>query len=172
MANQSPLLPGGVGGGHKEEEEGAGRSQGRRPPFCILSKEEGRLLYSRIHFECYPIGCFHWAGHYPVSGTMKKHTIPTNGNFICVKNSIFYFIIHFLKLSPRFVLIFLLSLPLVLVGRGPLLLTSYHLRFFVKSHYYVKKISFRFRCRQQFCQGIDRGCRLGRVRCIGILSRE
>ena len=95
---------GGAGGGHKDEEEGSGevtrtkrrgwgRSQGRRPPFCILSKEEGRLLYSRIHFECYPIGCFHWAGHYPVSGTMKKRRFTMKWQFhLCQK---FYFLFHY-----------------------------------------------------------------------------
>ncbi len=95
---------GGAGGGHKDEEEGSGevtrtkrrgwgRSQGRRPPFCILSKEEGRLLYSRIHFECYPIGCFHWAGRYPVSGTMKKQSFTMKWQFhLCQK---FYFLFHY-----------------------------------------------------------------------------
>lgn len=57
-------------------------------------------------------------GPYTCSRTQQILSSLTNDNFICVKYSIFYFIIHFLKLSPSFRAVFF-AIFAIGQGRGP-----------------------------------------------------
>lgn len=81
---------------------------------AILSSSSSHPLIILPSCPLHDIG----AGPYTCSRTQQILSFLTNDNFICVKYSIFYFIIHFLKLSPSFRAVFF-AIFAIGQGRGP-----------------------------------------------------